>query len=116
MSYHFTKGRSNDLVISLIGLIDIISGIVIYVSRNFNLTSNSSVSMLMFFYFFLGIWSLARSFRRRKYFDWRAIIDIINAVCMTLIYYGNVYEIFQIIGAIIAIKGIIGIFLITTKE
>ena len=116
MSYYFTKGRSNDVAIVLIGIMDIISGIIIYFSRGWNLTSNRFILFFMFFYFSLGIWTLATNIAKRKYYEWRGIIDIIIAISFTLIYYGNVYSIFQIIGIVIALKGIIGMFLLTTKE
>jgi hypothetical protein len=116
MPYYFTKGRGNDIAILLIGVIDVISGIIIYFSKNLKLASTSTIAFLMFFYFCLGMWSLAGNFRRRKYYDWRGVVDIINAITFTLIYYGNVYGIFQLIGVIVAIKGLLGVFLITTKE
>ncbi len=116
MPYYFTKGRSNDIVIALIGVVDIITGIIIYSSRSWNLAPKSFVALLMFFYFCLGIWSLVTNFIRKNYYDWRGFFDIISAISLFLIYYGNVYETFWIIGIIVAIKGIIGMFLITTKE
>jgi len=116
MPYYFTKGRSNDLAVTLIGIFDVISGIIIYFSRSWSLSSNTIIAFFMFFYFCLGIWSLVTNFIKRKYYDWRGIIDIINAVSLSLIYFGDIYGIFRIIGIVVAIKGIIGIFLITTKE
>ena len=116
MRYYFTKGRGNDVAIALIGILDVISGIIVYFSRSWNIASNSIVAFLVFFYFCLGIWSLVTNFIRRNYCDWRGIVDIITAVSLILIYYGNVYGIFSVIGILIAIKGIMGMFLITTKE
>jgi len=116
MVYYFTKGKGNDLAVALIGVIDIITGIIIYFSKNLRVSSSGTISFLMFFYFCLGIWSLAGNFHRKKFFDWRGIIDIINAISLTLIYYGNIIGIFQIIGIPVVLKGIIGIFLVTTKE
>jgi uncharacterized membrane protein HdeD (DUF308 family) len=115
MPYYFTKGRGNDIAIVLIGILDVISGIIVYFSRSWSLASNSVVALLTLFYFCLGIWSLATNVIRRNYYDWRGIVDLIAAITLLLMYYGNVYGIFWIIGIIIAIKGIMGIFLITTK-
>jgi len=116
MPYHFTKGGGNHVAAAFIGILDIIAGIIIFFSSSWNLTSKSFVAFLTFFYFCLGIWSLTTNIIRRNFFDWRGIIDIISAVCLLSIFYGSVYEIFGILGIIIVIKGIIGMFLITTKE
>jgi uncharacterized membrane protein HdeD (DUF308 family) len=116
MPYYFTKGGGNHVAIVLIGIFDIIAGIIIFFSRTWNVTSNSTIAFLTFFYFCLGIWSLATNAIRRNFFDWRGIVDIVSAVCLLLIFYGSVYEIFGLLGIIIAIKGILGMFLITTKE
>jgi len=116
MPYHFTKGGGNHVAVIFIGILDIITGIIVFFSGSWNLASNSIIAFLTFFYFCLGIWSLATNIIRKNFFDWRGIIDIISAVCLLLIFYGTVYEIFGILGIVIAIKGIFGIFLITTKE
>jgi hypothetical protein len=116
MPYYFTKGGGNHVAVTLIGIVDIISGIIVFFSNSWHLASNSFVAFLTFFYFCLGIWSLTTNLIRRNFFDWRGIIDIISAVCLLLIFYGSVYEIFGILGIIIIIKGLLGIFLITTKE
>lgn len=116
MPYYFTKGEGNNVALVLIGIIDIIAGIIVFLSGSWNFTSNSFIAFLTFFYFSLGIWSIATNAIRRNFFDWRGFIDMIGAVCLLLIFYGSVYEIFGILGIIIAIKGILGIFLITTKE
>jgi len=116
MPYYFTKGGGNHVAIVLIGILDIIAGIIIFFSSSWHLTSNSVIAFLTFFYFCLGIWSLAINIMRKNFFDWRGIIDIISAVSLLLIYYGSVYEIFGILGIVIVIKGLLGMFLITTKE
>jgi uncharacterized membrane protein HdeD (DUF308 family) len=116
MPYYFTKGEGNDVAVTLIGIIDIISGIIIFFSRTLNLTSNSIIAFLTFFYFCLGIWSLATNAIRRNFLDWRGMVDIMSAICLILIFYGSYYEIFRILGTMIVIKGILGIFLMTTKE
>ena len=116
MPYHFTKGESNDVIAGLIGVIDIITGILVYLSQSWSLISNPVIMFLTFFYSCLGIWSLATNVMRRNFFDWRGVVDIISAISLISIFNGNVYSIFGILGIIIAIKGIMGIFLITTKE
>ncbi|MDI6826557.1 MAG: hypothetical protein QMD36_05255 [Candidatus Aenigmarchaeota archaeon] len=116
MPYYFTEGEGNNVAVVLIGMVDIIAGIIIFFSRSWHLSSNSVVAFLTFFYFCLGVWSLATNMIRKNFFDWRGVVDIMSAVCLLLIFYGSVYGIFGVLGIIIVIKGILGIFLMTTKE
>jgi hypothetical protein len=117
MSYYLTKEeRWNDVVSALVGFLDIIAGILVYLSRSYNFASNTVILFLSLFYVTLGIWALGINILRKKYLEWKGIIDIISAVSLFLIYSGSVYEIFGAIGILIIIKGILGLFLMTTAE
>jgi len=48
--------------------------------------------------------------------EWKGVIDVITAVSLFLIFSGNVYEFFGMLGIFIVIKGILGLFLITTSQ
>jgi uncharacterized membrane protein len=69
---------------------------------------------LSFFYFCLGIWSLSKNFLRKNFLDWRGVVDVISAAVLLLIFSGN--NGLSILGIIIVIKGIIGLFLVSTEE
>ena len=117
MPYYFSKlQEANDVAAAIIGIIDIIAGIIVYFSWSWNLTSVKYILAFALFYLCLGIWSLATNALRKNYFDWRGLIDLVSAFCLASIYFGNLYGIFWLLGIIIAIKGIWSIFLITTKE
>jgi len=117
MSYYLTKDeRMNNTFSALVGVVDIIAGVLIYLSRSYDFTSNSAIVFLSFFYFCLGIWTLGINIKRKNYLEWKGIIDIVSAVCLFLIFSGSVYEFFGAIGIVIVIKGILGLFLVTTRE
>ncbi len=117
MPYYFSRSeRMNDVGAALVGTMDIVSGLVVYFSLGFSFSSNSFVLFLCLFYFCLGIWSLATNFLRRNYYDWKGYIDVINALCLIFIFSGITHSIFRILGMVIIAKGILSLFLITTKE
>ena len=117
MPYYLTREeRWNDLASALVGVLDIIAGALIYLSRNYDFGSNLAILFLSFFYFCLAIWTLGINIKRKNYLEWKGIIDIISAVCLFLVFSGSVYEFFGAIGIVIVIKGILGLFLITTSE
>ena len=117
MSYYLTKEeRWNDLASALVGVLDIIIGALIYLSRNYNFASNPVIIFLSLFYFCLAIWTLGINIKRKNYLEWKGIIDTVSAVCLFLIFSGSVFEVFRAIGIVIIIKGILGLFLITTTE
>ena len=99
-----------------LGILDIAIGILVYLNSNFVLTSNSLIFSLSFLYFVVGIRSLGKSLYRNDVFDWRGYADIIAAVLLFLIYYGIVFDAFRFLGGIIAVKGFMSAFLITTKQ
>jgi len=117
MSYYLTREeRWNDLASALIGVLDIIAGVLIYLSRNYDFGSNPIMILLSLFYFALAVWTLGINIKRKNYLEWKGIIDIVTAVSLFLIFSGGVYEFFGAIGIVIVIKGILGLFLITTSE
>ena len=117
MSYYLTREeRWDDLASGLVGVLDIIAGILIYSSRSFNFTSNPIIILLSLFYFCLGIWTLGINIQRKNYLEWKGIIDIANAVVLFLVFSGSVFGAFEAIGIVIVIKGILGLILVTTSE
>lgn len=117
MPYPLTKDpRDNNTFSIFVGIIDIITGIIVYLSQNYNWSSNRIIMFLSFFYFCLGIWSLSKNFLRKKFLDWRGAVDIISAVVLLLILSGSSSSTLSVFGIIIAIKGIIGLFLISTEQ
>jgi len=118
MPYYFSKlQETNDVAIAVIGIIDIIAGIIIYFSGSWTLASiKYRVLGFSFFYLCLGTWSLATNALRKNYYDWRGIIDLVSAFSLASIFFGNIYSIFWLLGIIIALKGVWSIFLMTTRE
>ena len=117
MPYYLTKEeRWNNAFSALVGILDIIAGVLIYLSRNYDFGSNPVMIFLSFFYFCLGVWTLGINIKRRNYLEWKGIIDIVSAVILLSIFSGSVYEFFGVIGIVIIIKGILGLFLITTSQ
>jgi hypothetical protein len=117
MPYRFLKVHEmNDVIVALIGFIDIITGIIVFFSNSWDLTSIKYILPLAFFYLCLGIWSLGTNVLNKNYYDWRGIVDLISAFCFASIYLGDVYSTFELFGIIITLKGMLSIFLITTKE
>jgi len=117
MPYYFSKlQEANDVAIAVVGIIDIIVGIILYFSSSWALASIKYILALAFFYLCLGIWSLATNALRENFFDWRGIIDLVSAFCLASIYFDSIYSIFWLLGIIIVLKGIWSIFLMTTKE
>jgi succinate dehydrogenase hydrophobic anchor subunit len=117
MPYYFVKsGRGNNLAAALVGVLDMIAGLVIYLSLTWDFAFNSIILFLSFFYFCLGIWSLLTNLLKKNYFDWRGMIDIVNATCLVLIFSGSVFDVFKFFGVVVALKGVLGLFLITTSE
>jgi len=115
MPYPLTKDpRDNNAFSTFVGILDIITGIIVYFSQNYNLNFNGIVMFLSFFYFCLGIWSLSKNFLRKKFLDWGGAVDVVSAVVLLLIFSGN--NGLGMLGIIIAIKGIIGLFLVSTEE
>jgi hypothetical protein len=115
--YYFVKsGRGNNLASALIGVLDVVAGLIVYLSLTWDFTSNSIILFLSFFYFCLGIWSLSTNMLKKNYFDWRGMVDVINAVCLVLVFSGSVFDVFKFFGVVITFKGILGLFLITTSE
>jgi len=117
MAYYLTREeRWNDLFSVIVGFLDIIAGLLVYLSRSYDFASNSVILFLSLLYICLGVWVLGINIKRKNYLEWRGIIDIISAVSLFLIFSGSVYEFFGAIGIVIIIKGILGLFLITTSE
>jgi len=117
MSYYLTREeRWNDVFSVIIGFLDVLAGLLVYLSRNYNFASNSFILFLSLFYISLGIWALGINIKRKNYLEWKGVIDIISAVSLFLIFSGSVNEFFGAIGIVIIIKGILGLFLITTAE
>ena len=117
MPYRFSKiHEANDVAVAVVGIIDIITGILIYFSSSWALASIKYILALSFFYLCLGIWSLITNTLRKNFFDWRGMIDLVSAFCLASIYFGNTYGAFWLLGIIIALKGIWSIFLMTTRE
>ena len=117
MSYYLTKDvRWNDLFSVIVGFVDIIAGLLVYLSRNFNFASNIVIIFLSLFYVCLGFWALGINIIRKNYFEWKGIIDIISAVSLFLIFSGSVNEFFGLIGIVIIIKGILGLLFVSTAE
>ena len=117
MSYYLTiEERWNHVASALVSVSDIVAGILIYFSRSYDFTSNPVIILLSLFYFTLAIWALGINIMRRNYLEWKGIIDIVTGVCLFLVFSGSVYEFFGMIGIFIAIKGILGLFLITTSQ
>jgi len=117
MSYYLTREeRWNDVVSGLVGILDIIVGLLIYFSGSYNFGSNPVIILLSLFYFTLAVWTLGINIKRKNYLEWKGVIDVITAVSLFLIFSGNVYEFFGMLGIFIVIKGILGLFLITTSQ
>ena len=117
MPYYLTREeRWNDLASALVGFLDIIVGLLVYLSRGFDFASNPVILFLSFFYFCLGIWTLGVNIKRGNYLEWKGFVDVVSAVCLFLIFSGSVHEFFGVTGIVIVIKGILGLFLITTSE
>lgn len=117
MSYYLTReARWNNTASALVGVLDVIAGILIYMSRNYDFTSNPVFVFLSFFYFCLSIWTLGINIKRRNYLEWKGIIDMVSAVSLFLVFTGNVYGFFGTLGVVIVIKGILGLFLVTTSQ
>ncbi len=117
MAYYLTREeRWNDTFSIIVGFIDIIAGLLVYLSRSFNFTSNIFIIFLSLFYASLGIWVLGINIIRKNYLEWKGAIDIISAISLYLIFSGSVNGIFEAIGIIIIIKGILGLFVISTVE
>ena len=117
MSYYLTREESwNDVFSVIIGFLDVLTGLLVYLSRNYNFGSNPVIVFLSLFYFCLAIWTLGINIKRKNYLEWKGIIDVVSAVSLFLIFSGSVYEFFGAIGIVIIIKGILGLFLITTAE
>jgi len=117
MPYHFTREEHwNDVGTGFIGVLDIITGLIIYLSRNFSFTYFLPVLFLSFFYVVIGLWSIFTNIMKKNYLDWRGYVDIINTLCLFSIYSGNVSEIFWLIGIVIMTKGGLSLFLITTRQ
>lgn len=117
MPYYFTKFQeANDVAAAVIGIIDIVAGIIIYFSGSWIFISIKYILAFSFFYLCFGIWSIATNELRKNYYDWRGIIDLVSAFCLASIFFGNIYNIFWLLGIIIALKGIWSIFLMTTRE
>ena len=117
MPYILSKDpRENNLFSGIIGFLDIIAGVLVYLSRSYDFSSNMLVMILSFIYFCVGLWSLITNILRKNYIDWKGIIDMISAISLFLVFSGSVYGIFEILGIIILLKGVIGLLLIMTTE
>jgi len=114
MPYYFIKLRNlNDIFTAIVGLLDIISGLIVYYSFRFSFTSFLPIIFLTFFYLTLGIWSVYVNLTKGNYLDWRGIVDVINGICLFSIYSGNLFDLLKSLGIIIMIKGGLTLFLIT---
>ncbi len=117
MPYYLTRQeRWNHAFSGLVGVLDIIIGLLVYLSRNYDFASNPAIILLSLFYFCLGIWTLGINIKKKNYLEWKGIIDIVSAVCLFLVFSGSIYEFFGAIGIVIVIKGILSLFLITTSQ
>jgi hypothetical protein len=117
MPYPFTRHEHwNDVGTGIIGVLDIIAGLIIYFGRSFSFTSFHPILFLSFFYLTVGTWSIFKNVLRKNYFDWRGWVDIINTFCLFSVYSGSVFEIFWLLGIIIMVKGGMSLFLITTRQ
>jgi len=112
--YDFKEGYHVRCV--FFGIIDIIIGIIIFLSNRYVFTENVFIIGLSFLYFILAFSSLIRSFSKRYFYDWRGYFDVISAVALLSIYYGNVPSFFEILGIVVILKGFICVLIPTTKE
>ena len=117
MPYYFSKTEEvNNVAVGIIGIIDIIAGIIVYFSGSWELASVKYILAFALFYLCLGIWSLATNAFKKNFFDWRGVIDLVSSFCLASIYFGDIYSIFWLLGIIIALKGFWSFFLMTTRE
>jgi len=112
--YEFKEGHHVRCV--FFGIIDIIIGIIIYLSYQFVFTENVFIFALSFLYFILGFVSLGKSFYNKYFFDWRGYFDVISAIFLLSIFYGNTTSFFRILGIVIMLKGFLCCLIPTTKE
>ena len=108
--------EAQDVTNMIIGVIDVIVGIVIILSSGFIFTFNTLIILASFLYFLLSISSLVKNFLKRYFYDWRGYVNMISAISLILIYYGITLGIFKIFGMIIIIKGIISALIVLMKE
>jgi hypothetical protein len=99
----------NNVGTGIVGFFDIITGLIIYYNFNF-----SALIILSFFYIILGIWSIYVNYTKGNRFDWRGIVDVINGLTLFSIYSGNIFSFFNLLAILIAAKGLLVIFLITS--
>ncbi len=117
MPYYFTREEHwNDVGTAIIGVLDVITGLIIYFSSDFNFASFLPILFFSFFYLVIGAWSIFTNVMKGNYLDWRGYIDIINTICLFSIYSGSVFDIFWFLGIVIIAKGPLSFFLITTKQ
>lgn len=117
MPYHFTREEHwNDVGTGFIGVLDIITGLIVYFSRSYSFTSLLPILFFSFFYIIIGVWSVFTNVLKGNYLDWRGYVDIINTVCLFSIYLGNVFDVFWLLGIMIIGKGGLSLFLITTRQ
>lgn len=96
------------------GVIDIIVGILIFLSSQLTITKNIFI-YFSFLYFIIGFSSLGQSLYKKYFYDWRGYIDVITAFVLLGIYFGNA-SLLSEAGPIIILKGVLCSLIPTTKE
>lgn len=92
-------------VIIILGILDILSGIVLLTYSSF-LLFHGFAGYLGAYSLFKGMISFLSSVGMKYYFDWMGIVDIITGVALLLVTRGVSSGIIQTIGAIAILKGL----------
>lgn len=90
----------------ILGLVDIIVGIILGVSGFFDFVGISIIFIIGIIAVLKGIYSVVTALASGFYFDLLGVFDIISGILIYLAYSGIVYGFFVYIGIIMIIKGL----------
>jgi uncharacterized membrane protein HdeD (DUF308 family) len=92
--------------LELLGIIDIISGVVLAVSTSFNLAGSGIALWIGIFMLLKGVYSVLTAAGAGFYFDVLGWLDLIAAASLFIVFFGVANEFFVYFGILMILKGI----------
>lgn len=91
------------VILFLLGILEIFAGVIVYFHY---------FPILEFFlwlgliYTLKGAWSIVSSVAYSYWYDWMGVLDLLAGLVMILIFYGNIFSFFWIVGLAHIMKGL----------
>ncbi|NOQ55402.1 MAG: hypothetical protein GQ477_01205 [Nanohaloarchaea archaeon] len=103
---------SSNLFWKVLGIIDFIAAVMIYMSSRFSFRGSSLLLIFMIIIFLKGAWAVWGSIRMGNYLNWMGYVDMASFLLLLMIFYGNPVAVPGFILAMIFFKAIYSLLIV----